>query len=174
MKNINILLVLCAVLLFGFIGLPKKKSVDTLKQEIESLKQKKQAKTTEFKKVKAEFEKLQASKEEIKHFIPKEFNQGELLNNLEKLSQKSGVKISDSVQFSKTKESNNLYKLESQFSVEGFRSQILLFLKSVESNPLLMGVESFAIEKSEDSQTTFGVNLYSYYFEAKNKPNDKQ
>ncbi|PID70463.1 hypothetical protein CSB37_02120 [bacterium DOLZORAL124_38_8] len=173
MKNLNIILILSAVLLFGFVGLPKKRAVDTLQKEIQTLQQTKQQKTTKFKAVKKEFEALQASKDSIKHFIPTEFNQGELITDIKKLSQKAGVTVSDAIQFSKTTEANGLQKLSTQFSVTGFRSQILLFLKSVESNPLLMGVENFAIEKNEDDQTTFGVNLYSYYFESQPQTNEQ-
>ena len=163
MKNLNIVLVVLSVFLFGFIGLPKQKELKNLQKEIKVLTTEKNKKSEEFKTIKAEFKDLKNSEKNVKHVIPNGSNQAKILEDLAAITKKTGIKISETIQFSETKLENQLHRIDTKFSISGARSQILIFLKNIESNNLLMGVDGFSINQSEDNETNFSVNLYSFY-----------
>lgn len=164
MKNLNIILVLLAVFIFGLVGLPNKKAVAKITKEIASLEKEKKEKSAEFKKIQAEFKELKESNKDVQHFISDSFNQDSFIEKILEFAENSGVDQIDSLQFSQTQDSHDSTKITANFSLEGRRTSVANFLKKIESEPLFMGVESFGISTDEDGNSSMNVSLYSFYF----------
>lgn len=166
MKSWSILLLISGVLIFGLYTNPTRKEVSQIQSQAQTLENTLNELNAQLQEIERIQKESAATKETFVRRIPLKNEQESLIKDIHSLTLRHGFSA-DTISFTKGQNPTlKIPEMKISFSTKGNKTNLIPFLKSIESNERFLGLENLSITAMQEGTSTnvqFGVSLYAFY-----------
>ncbi len=166
MKIWHIISIIVIIGVLGFVTYPIMNENQDIKRENSKLNSDIEILNQKLVKVADTQKRTKAENDQILKKIPLDSEQENLIQDLQKISKRSGFKFNN-LKFSKNQNSDfGLPELKVSFSTEGNKKSLRNFLLLIENNERFLSMENLDIQAKEDGRSqsvSFGVSINAFY-----------